>query len=158
MTEPDRTRRRLLCTLAGAGAALLAPRIGRAAPNARQRVIAMVDAACTGIAAYGFPDVLHHTPIDTWRSADDTLYVFVIDRDGILHLHPDKRMEGRSVYFARDADGERFIASIIDTVPADGSGRWTTYMWPKPRTRDVAPKHTYFRAAGSYIAAAGYSD
>ncbi len=134
----------------------LAPVVGYAGDLQRSIVIDMVDQAASAIRAHGFPGALRHTEMSVWRRTPSGLYVFVIDRDGVLQLHPDKKVEGASVLGSTDPSGKKFIRDIIARTATTPDGIWSDYVWPSPKTRELEQKHTYARAAGDFIAAAGY--
>lgn len=146
-------RRVFMTMLAGSA---LAPVVGYAADSQRAMVVDMVDQAANAIQTHGFPGALRHTETSVWRRVPSGLYVFVIDREGNLHLHPDKKMEGASVLGSTDPSGKKFIRDIIARTAKTSDGIWSDYVWPSPKTRELAQKHTYARAAGDFIAAAGY--
>lgn len=146
-------RRKVLMLMAGSA---LVPVVGHAGDPQRSIVMDMVDQAADAIQTHGFPDALRHTETSVWRCAPSGLYVFVIDRQGVLHLHPDQKMEGASVLGSTDPSGKKFIRDIIARTAITPDGVWSDYVWPSPQTRELEQKHTYARAAGDFIAAAGY--
>jgi Single Cache domain 2 len=160
--------RRAALPLLGAGLMLplLLPRPAAAGEDPRKAVVEMVEGACAALAAYGFPRGIGRSAPDTWSRLDSGLYVFLIDRDGNLLLHPDGQMEGRNVAGARDARGEPFMAHILAISAARPEGGWVSYLWPGQKNLGGGPgetgtKHTFAKLAvtpaGSVIiAAAGY--
>lgn len=148
--------RRRFCML-GLAALALAPGRADAGPGDRDAVVAMVDSAVAAIERYGFPEALRHTPSATWVRRDAGLYVFVLDRSGTLLLHADGRMQGRDVSGALDATGKPFIREILDAERPDPKhGIWTSYLWASHATGRIGTKHTYSRAVGDLIVAAGF--
>lgn len=151
------SRRRVCLCLAGGGVAALAARPALAAMTDRAVVIGMVDAAVKAIEHLGLRRALHETAPQVWFQARRGLYVFILDRQGKLYLHPDAGMEGMNVAAMRDANGKPFIRDIIAaSLAAPRRGAWTSYVWTDPRTGAAATKHTYSRLADRFIVAAGY--
>lgn len=152
--------RRTVCTLLGAGMVSglgLRPGGLSADGTDRDAVMQMVDAAAAAISAYGFPAAVSKAPPNTWVRSSTGLYVFLIDAEGTLYLHPDTRMEGRNVAATVDTKGTPFIREIIRAAQAaPGKGVWTQYVWPDVKTRVPGTKHSYSKTAGSLIVSAGY--
>jgi signal transduction histidine kinase len=152
--------RRHACLMMTAGLAVpvvLGPMPLLAASLQRAAVMEMVSAASAALAEHGFPRALSHTADDVWARPDQGLYVFVLDQDGVLMLHPDRKMEGRNVINTLDPDGKPFIREMMAAaLAASGAGCWTDYVWPLPDTGALAAKHTYSKLTGPLIVAAGY--
>lgn len=76
-----------------------------------------------------------------WHEKD--LYVFVQKFDGTTVAHGgNKGLVGKNMIDLKDANGQTFIRSMIDTAKAKGSG-WVDYMWTNPQSKKVEPKTTY---------------
>jgi hypothetical protein len=76
-----------------------------------------------------------------WHEKD--LYVFVQKFDGNTIAHGgNKGLVGKNMIDLKDANGQTFIRSMIDTAKSKGSG-WVDYMWTNPQTKKVEPKTTY---------------
>jgi len=163
MSSMNLTRRHLL-TVIGPGALTVLgltalPHMARGAltGNVRARVIEMVDEASDAVMEFGFPRALNRTNWKLWKRPDLGLYVFVLDSDGKLLLHPDRRGEGQNVIGSRDALGTPFIRNMIDAaIAAKGGGVWTRYQWADARTGEPGTKHTYSKAVGGVIVSVGY--
>ncbi len=66
-----------------------------------------------------------------WRQGET--YVFVLDPEGNMVVHPDAAMEGRSQLGLKDVGGKSIVRGLIDaaTVPGKPEG-WYHYQWPVP--------------------------
>ncbi|UUX51235.1 cache domain-containing protein [Nisaea acidiphila] len=117
----------------------------------------MVETASAAIAAHGFPKALSESPRHAWTRPDEGLYVYVMDPDGALLLHPNKRVEGDNVAGSKDRNGRYFIREIIEATTLRPAGAWTLYMWPDPVTGTLVPKKTYAKRVGGVIVCAGYA-
>lgn len=125
--------------------------------NVRARVIGMVEQASDAVGEFGFPRALNRTDWKLWKRPDLGLYVFVLDTEGKLLLHPDRRGEGQNVIASKDAMGTPFIRNMINAaVAANGSGVWTRYQWADARSGEPGTKHTYSKAIGGVIVSVGY--
>lgn len=125
--------------------------------NVRARVIDMVEQASDAVGEFGFPRALNRTDWALWRRPDLGLYVFVLDTEGKLLLHPDRRGEGQNVIGSNDALGTPFIRNMINAaVAAEGNGVWTRYQWSDARNGEPGTKHTYSKAVGGVIVSVGY--
>lgn len=121
---------------------LQAPRREDRGPD-RQAVITLVDDAARLIETEGeaaFDDL--RAPGSRWRSGDT--YVFVVDEDGTMVVHPDPALEGSNVLDLRDANGKPFVREYMNLALRDGAG-WTDYSWLTPGGGPPAPKLTYVK-------------
>lgn len=76
-----------------------------------------------------------------WHEKD--LYVFVQKFDGTTVAHGgNKALVGKNMTDLKDANGQTFIRTMIETAKAKGSG-WVDYMWTNPQSKKVEPKSTY---------------
>lgn len=67
-----------------------------------------------------------------WRRGED--YVFVLDPDGKMVVHPDPAMEGRNQLSLEDVHGKPIVRGLLDaamTFPEKPEG-WYHYQWPVP--------------------------
>ena len=67
-----------------------------------------------------------------WRQGDR--YIFVLDPDGNMLVHPDPAMEGRNVIALKDVNGRPIIRGLISaaTTLRDKPEGWYHYQWPVP--------------------------
>ncbi|WNK00552.1 cache domain-containing protein [Thalassospiraceae bacterium LMO-JJ14] len=154
--------RRHTLFLMGAGLLMgIAPQPVRAGTvptgSVRDSVISMVEAATSAITEYGFPRALNRTDRNLWSRPDLGLYVFVLDPEGNLLLHPDRRGEGRNVIASHDTRGTPFIRNLIQAASdAHGIGVWTQYHWTDARSGEPGIKHTYSKTVAGVIVSVGY--
>ena len=67
------------------------------------------------------------TPGAPWR--DGETYVFVLDPEGNMLVHPDPGMEGKNQLDLKDINGKPIIRGLIAAARPDG---WYHYQWPVP--------------------------
>ena len=70
------------------------------------------------------------------------LYVFCMDMEGVMLLHPLKpELQGQNL---REFDkyGDKLFQNMIDTVKESGEG-WVDYNWPYPGSDEVREKTSY---------------
>jgi signal transduction histidine kinase len=80
-----------------------------------------------------------------WRQGET--YIFVLDPQGNMLVHPDPRLEGKNEMDLKDINGKLIIRGIIDAATAlpDKPEGWYHYEWPVPG--EILPrwKSTYVR-------------
>ena len=67
-----------------------------------------------------------------WRQEET--YIFVLDLEGNMLLHPDPALEGRNALDLKDINGKPIIRGLIDAamaLPGKPEG-WYHYQWPVP--------------------------
>lgn len=66
-------------------------------------------------------------------------YIFVLDIEGNILVHPDPTLEGKNQLGLKDVNGKPIIRQIIDEVTSyeDKTEGWTHYLWPRPG--DISP-------------------
>jgi len=82
-----------------------------------------------------------------WRH--DETYVFVLDPDGNMVVHPDAALEGTNQMALRDISGRPIIQGLIDAATAIPNKRdgWHHYQWPLPGGLFPRWKSSYVRLA-----------
>ena len=99
-----------------------------------------------------------------WRQ--DETYIFVLDPEGNMLVHPDKTMEGKNEIDLKDINGKPIIRGLIGAVTtfANKPEGWYHYEWSVPGGLLPRWKSTYVRLAttpsgGRYIVGSGmYND
>jgi signal transduction histidine kinase len=71
-------------------------------------------------------------PGSRWRQGES--YIFVLDLDGTMLLHPDPALQGRSQLDLIDVNGRPIIRGLISaaTTAPDKTAGWYHYQWPLP--------------------------
>lgn len=99
-----------------------------------------------------------------WRQ--DESYIFVLDPEGNMRVHPDPALEGKNQLDLKDINGKPIIRGLIDaamTVPGKPEG-WYHYEWPVPGGLLPRWKSSYVRLVTSpsgknYVVGSGmYND
>lgn len=99
-----------------------------------------------------------------WRQGEK--YIFVLDREGEMLVHPDPALEGKNDLALKDINGKPIIRGLIGaaaTLPGKTHG-WYHYQWPVPD--EILPrwKSSYVRlvragSGRSYVVGSGvYND
>lgn len=126
-------------------------------------LVAQVNAAAELVRIKGeasFADF--RVPGSRWRHGDN--YIFVLDPQGNMLVHPDPALEGKNDVDLEDVNGRLIIRGIIDAVSSSKPAGWYHYQWPVPG--EILPrwKSTYVRLVSArsgtrYIVGAGvYND
>ena len=87
-----------------------------------------------------------------WRTGE--AYVFVLDTEGNMLLHPDPALEGRNDLELTDVNGKPIIRGLIaaaTTLPDKPEG-WYHYQWPVPDGLLPRWKSTYVRLVTAPLA------
>ena len=97
-----------------------------------------------------------------WREGD--AYIFVLDPQGNMLVHPDPAMEGKNELDLKDVNGKPIIRGLIGaaTFPGKSDG-WYHYEWPVPGGILPRWKSTYVRlvtapSGKSYVVCSGVYD
>ena len=99
-----------------------------------------------------------------WRQEET--YIFVLDPEGNMLLHPDPALEGSNVVGLKDVNGKPIIRGLIDAamaLPGKPEG-WYHYQWPVPGGLLPRWKSSYVRLVTSpsghrYVVGSGlYND
>ena len=99
-----------------------------------------------------------------WRQ--DVTYIFVLDLQGKMLVHPDSTMEGKNQVELKDINGKPIIRGLIDAATAlpDKPEGWYHYQWPIPGGILPRWKSSYVRrvtapSGKSYVVGSGvYND
>ncbi len=119
-------------------------------------VVGMVEKAAKSVENLGLGEAVKSTPTETWIRKESGLYIFVIDGDGFLLLHPDKRMIGINIRGSRDVQGVSFIRRILKALKKPGASFWSEYMWFDPIDGRTRRKRVYSKKVGDLIVNCGY--
>lgn len=94
------------------------------------------------------------TPGGPWQIGE--LYVFVIDRNSVIHAHAaDPALAGVDLSATVDSDGYLFTPGLVERATADGG--WDVYRFTNPVTGETEPKRSYVRLLDDgFIFGAGY--
>lgn len=99
-----------------------------------------------------------------WRRNES--YIFVLDPEGNMRVHPDPALEGKNQLGLKDVNGKPIIRGLIDAamaVPGKPEG-WYHYEWPVPGGLLPRWKSSYVRLVTSpsgknYVVGSGmYND
>ncbi len=86
-----------------------------------------------------------------WRTKEK--YIFVLDREGNMLVHPDPELSGKNKIDLKDVSGKPIIQGLIDAATSlpDKPYGWFHYQWPEPN--DLAPrwKSSYVKQVKSPI-------
>src|SRR5512135_1399681 len=99
-----------------------------------------------------------------WRQGET--YVFVLDPEGNMLLHPDPALEGRNELDLKDVNGKPIIRGLIDAATSlpDKPEGWYHYQWPVPGGLLPRWKSSYVRrvtapSGSHYVVGSGvYND
>lgn len=98
-----------------------------------RELVALVNDAAELLDSRGrdaFPDF--REPGSRWR--DEEKYIFVLDLQGDMLLHPDPELEGKNQIDLKDINGKPIIRGLLDAATAhpDDPEGWYHYQWPVP--------------------------
>lgn len=96
-----------------------------------QDIVSLVKAAASSIEDKGeifFPEFKKQE--SPWRHGD--AYIFIIDTDGNMVLHPDPALEGKDQLELKDVNNKSIIRSFRDAVAGKKKEGWFHYQWPEP--------------------------
>jgi signal transduction histidine kinase len=133
-------------------------------PETRE-LVALVDEAAERVRADG-DAAFTEFRVDgsRWRRGEQ--YVFVLDPEGNMLVHPDPELEGENQLGLEDVNGKPIIRGLIDAataVPGKPEG-WYHYEWPVPGAILPRWKSSFVRlvtapSGAEYIVGAGmYND
>jgi len=119
-------------------------------------VVGMVENAAIAIEDQGLKQALINSPQAIWIREESRLYIFIIDGDGFLLLHPDRRMIGANIRGSRDVQGKPFILRILKALQNAGETFWSEYLWFDPIDGRTRRKRVYSKKVGDLIVNCGY--
>jgi signal transduction histidine kinase len=146
----------MLCVAAGCsrqGPAPAEPRATASRPAAQayereetRALVALVDEAARMIAADGeaaFDEL--ERPGSRYRHEET--YVFVLDRQGHMRVHPDSELEGKDAIDLQDVKGRPIVQGLIHVATAlpEKPYGWYHYEWPVPGGMLPRWKSSYVR-------------
>jgi signal transduction histidine kinase len=99
-----------------------------------------------------------------WRQGES--YIFVLDLQGNMLVHPDPSMEGQNEIDLKDVNGKPIIRGLLDAVTTspNKTDGWYHYQWPVPNGLLPRWKSSYAKlvkapSGKSYVVASGvYND
>lgn len=82
-----------------------------------------------------------------WWQGED--YVFVLDTEGNMVVHPDPTLEGKNQLGLKDVNGKPIVKHLIYEVTGYGNKTegWTHYLWPRPGEIMQTWKTTFVKLA-----------
>ena len=89
----------------------------------------------------GFPEFKKE--VERWEAGDT--YIFVLDTDGNMIIHPDPAIEGKNQIDLKDARGRPIVRMFIRKTSESGGTSWTHYLWPKPGSIFSTWKSTFVK-------------
>jgi signal transduction histidine kinase len=133
-------------------------------PETRE-LVALVNDAAERVRAEG-EAVLDEFRVEGSRWRRGETYVFVLDRDGNMLVHPDPSLESANQLELKDINGKAIVRGLIATATASPAKRegWYHYEWPVPGAILPRWKSSFVRlveapSGGSYVVGGGtYND
>jgi signal transduction histidine kinase len=137
---------------------------GRKGRAGTEELVARVDAAAQLLSSKGEAAFAEfRKPDSRWRRGED--YVFVLDLQGDMLVHPDPALEGKNELELKDINGRPIIRGLlaaVTAVPGRTDG-WYHYQWPVPggllpRWKSSYAKLVTAPAGQRYVVASGIYD
>jgi len=93
-----------------------------------------------------------------WRHGD--IYVFILDTQGTMLVHPDPALEGKNQIGLKDVNNKPIIKGLIKEAANKRGEGWFHYQWPEPGSIFPLWKSTFVKQATapsgkSYIVGSG---
>ncbi len=82
---------------------------------------------------------------------DRDLYVFVVDNQGIMRVHPNAALVGQNMMDRQDPQGRTYIREFV----AVQDQAWVNYSFEDPQTHQVLPKTSYIIRVGDVVVGVG---
>lgn len=148
----------------------MAPRQQPMAANAYEypqsrNIIQLVEAAADLVRQRGESTFAEFGQKDSrWRESE--AYVFVLDPEGNMLVHPDDALRGRNQWDLKDINGKPIIRGLIEAATSlpDRPDGWYHYQWPVPGGLLPRWKSSYVRrveapSGRTYVVGSGvYND
>ena len=115
-----------------------------------RELVALVDDAAKRIETKGEAALAEfRVPGSRWRHEET--YIFVLDPEGNMLVHPDRTMEGRNQLALQDINGRPIIKGLLDAATAlpDKPQGWYHYEWQVPGGLLPRWKSSYVRHAAA---------
>ncbi|HEY0720498.1 MAG TPA: cache domain-containing protein [Gammaproteobacteria bacterium] len=111
-----------------------------------RRLVALVDEAAD-LVATGGEAMFSELSLDGSRWRVGETYIFVLDLDGDMLVHPDPALKGRDVLDLKDVNGKSIIRGLIGAATrfTDKPHGWFHYEWPEPGALLPRWKSSYVR-------------
>lgn len=81
--------------------------------------------------------------VERWEDGDT--YIFVLDTDGNMIIHPDPALEGKNEINLKDMIGRPIVKMFIERTSDKDGVNWVHYMWPRPNGIFPTWKSTFVR-------------
>lgn len=111
-----------------------------------RRLVALVNDA-TDLVGSGGEAMFSELSLDGSRWRVGETYIFVLDIDGEMLVHPDPALKGRNVLDVKDVNGKPIIRGLIGAATrfTDKPHGWFHYEWPEPGAILPRWKSSYVR-------------
>lgn len=129
-----------------------------------QELVALVTEAALLVEKNGDAAFADFRETGKWRQKET--YIFVLDSEGNMLVHPDPNLAGKNTIDLKDINGRPIIRGLIDaaTTLPDKTDGWYHYQWPGPDELLPRWKSSYVRlvvtpSGKNYIVGSGmYND
>lgn len=107
-------------------------------------LVQRVDDACALLQLKGESAFAELRTADSrWRKGEN--YIFILDIEGNMVVHPDPELEGKNQLTLQDINGKYIVRGLIEaaTMIPDKPSGWYHYQWPVPDSLIPRWKSTY---------------
>jgi signal transduction histidine kinase len=80
-----------------------------------------------------------------WSHGDT--YVFILDSEGNMILHPDPALQGKNMMGLLDVNRKPVIRGLIDRALSEKKEGWYHYQWPEPKSGVPIWKSSFVKLA-----------
>lgn len=85
--------------------------------------------------------------LKSYRFAEGEGYLYILNPDWIMLMHPAKELVNKDTTATKDAKGRFFGAEMKSKAAKSGYG-WTSYWWPNPQKNNAPElKCSYYKVA-----------